>query len=80
MNWQREREMAPKEYRSVIQQLGMSRAAAGRYLGVSARTSRRYAHGDAEVPPAQVLLLRALLVLASVGIKPVVPRWRPEQN
>lgn len=80
MNWQTEREMAPKEYQNVIKQLGMSRAAAGRYLGVSARTSRRYAHGDAEIPPAQVLLLRALLVLASVGVKPVVPHWNKDQN
>lgn len=80
MDWQTEREMAPKEYRDVIKRLGMSRAAAGRYLGVSARTSRRYSHGDAEIPPAQVLLLRVLLMLASVGVKPLVPRWRPEQN
>ena len=44
----------------------------GRYLGVSERTAYRYAKGEADIPAAQVLLLRALVAL---NIKPLVPRW-----
>ena len=41
MTWQDERMMSPAQYRWYIKALGMSQAGAGRYLGVSERTSRR---------------------------------------
>ena len=37
----------------------------------TSRTARRYVLGEAKVPPAHVLLLRAMVEL---GCKPVVPR------
>lgn len=60
-DWQMERSMSPRAYERTIEALGLNQASAGRYLGVSARTSRRYVSGDAEVPAASVLLLRACL-------------------
>ena len=50
--------MSPAQYRWYIKALGMSQAGAGRYLGVSERTSRRFSRGEAEVPTSMVLLLR----------------------
>jgi DNA-binding transcriptional regulator YiaG len=77
MSWQDHRRMSGAEYQRVVRKLKLSRAAAGRYLGVSARTSRRYCRDEAKIPPAQVLLLRALLVY---GVAPLVPKWSDEQN
>jgi predicted DNA-binding protein (UPF0251 family) len=76
-DWQSKRSMAPKEYERVMEQLGLNQAQAGRWLGVSERTSRRYVAGEAEIPAAQVLLLRAAL---SYRIDPVVPPWRRDAN
>jgi hypothetical protein len=72
MDWQANRTMTPDEYLVTLHKLGLSAAAAGRYLGVSARTSRRYANGEADVPEAVVLLLRALL---AYRVRPIVPAW-----
>lgn len=77
MNWQQQRTMTPEDYVFVLKRLKLSQAAAGRYLGISARTSRRYANGDSMIPVSQVLLLRALL---AGGWAPVVPRWHRGQN
>jgi len=69
--------MSPAQYRWYIKALGMSQAGAGRYLGVSERTSRRFARGEAEVPVSMVLLLRALY---QYGLDPVVPKWHKDGN
>jgi hypothetical protein len=72
-----ERTMSPRAYERAIAALGLSQAAAGRWLGVSERTSRRYVAGEATVPPAQVLLLRTFVDLQ---LTPRVPPWRREAN
>ena len=69
--------MSPAQYRWYIKALGMSQAGAGRYLGVSERTSRRFARGEAEVPVSMVLLLRALY---HFDLDPVVPKWHKNRN
>jgi len=68
--WQVERTMSKEEYAATIEALGLSMAAAGRYLGVTARTGRRYVKGVTTVPVSQVLLLRALV---HYGAKALVP-------
>jgi hypothetical protein len=55
----------------------MSQLAAGRFLGVSGRTSRRYFTGDARIPPAHALLLRSMLHHRE---RPVVPAWHRRQS
>jgi len=65
------RQMSPREYERTIAALGMTRVAAGRYLGVSERTARRYCSGDRDVPPPIVMLLRLLVAL---NIDPIVPK------
>jgi len=72
-----QRSMTPDAFRHAIKLLGMSQIAAGRFLGVSGRTARRYCMGDAVISPAEVLLLRSLIYH---GETPVVPRWTPDQN
>ena len=77
MTWQEERMMSPAQFRWYIKALGMSQAAASRFFGVSERTARRFARGEAEVPVPMVLLLRALY---HHGDKPVVPKWHKDRN
>ena len=60
MIWQ-VRTMTALEYRRAIHALRLNKAQAGRYLGVSERTAHRYWDGDAKVPAAHALLLRALI-------------------
>ena len=50
--------MTPAEYRTAIQALGLSQVAAGRWLDVDPRTSRRWASGDVPVPESVAKLLR----------------------
>ena len=77
MNWQHDRTMTPEQYAWALDQLNLTRPAAGRYLGISARTSYRYGTGESLIPAAHVLLLRALI---AGKWKPVVPRWHKGQN
>ena len=63
--------MTPQEYLQTAWRLGMSQTTCGRFLGVSERTARRYVRGQANVPPSQVLLLRAML---EFKIKPQIPK------
>jgi DNA-binding transcriptional regulator YiaG len=72
-SWQDNREMSRREYREIIAELGMSQAAAGRYLGISERTTHRYSSGDARVRTAEALLLRSLLAHREM---PRVPPWQ----
>ena len=71
--WQ-ERTLTPRQYRSALAELGLSLSGAARFLGISYRTSTRYAHGIAEVPPAHALLLRAMIEFQQM---PVVPHPVP---
>jgi len=65
------RAMAPREFERTLKALGLSKAAAGRFLGISERTIHRYADGDAEVPVSTVFLLRWMF---DAGVIPKVPR------
>ena len=71
--WQHERTMTPRQFERTIKALGLSQAAAARYLGHSERQARRYVTGEAKVPEAEALLLRSLLASGEV---PVVPAWK----
>ena len=69
------RAMSPREFERSLERLGLSKAAAGRFLGISERTIHRYADGDAAVPVATVFLLRWMF---DAGVIPKVPpRPRP---
>jgi len=50
--------MTAKEYRALIEQIGLSQVAAGKFLGAHPRTSRRWASAEDEAPiPRPVALL-----------------------
>jgi len=72
-DWQHDRSMSPKAYERAITRLGLNQASAGRYLGVSARTSRRYVSGDAAIPAVTVLFLRSCI---AHKVTPAVPKLR----
>lgn len=65
------RSMSAGEYALALFNLGLSKAAAARYLGISVRTSYRYHDGVTTVPTAHALLLRSLLHHGEV---PLVPK------
>jgi len=67
-----DRVMTPRQFKTAIKTLGLSQAAAGRYLDVSERTANRYAKGTAKIPGPSAILLRLLI---QCGIKPVIPKW-----
>jgi len=75
-SWQ-VRRMSPVEYGRAIARLGLNKAQAGRFLGVSTRTSHRYFDGDASIPVATVLLLRSMV---HHGDGPIVPAWKRGDN
>ena len=53
--------MDKKAYRESLSQLDLSQAAAGELFGVGARTSRRWALGQARVPPMVAMLLELMV-------------------
>lgn len=53
--------MTPTEYRDHIARLGLSQVRAGRLLGRDARTSRRWALGQSNIPPEAAIILRLLV-------------------
>jgi DNA-binding transcriptional regulator YiaG len=55
------------EFRSAIEKLELSQIAAARLLGVDARTSRRWASGERDVPPPAVRFLRYLIATKKTG-------------
>lgn len=73
--WQFDRAMSPKMYLRATNALGLNRVRTARYLGISTRTERRFANGEAEIPPAVVLLLRALLHYRAIPLVPLPPRY-----
>lgn len=59
--------MSPNEYRDALVQLGLSKVAAARLLGVDERTSRRWANGERDVPPPASRFLRYLIATRKTG-------------
>lgn len=55
-----DRTMTPNEFRQLQLRLGLDQVRFGQFLGVTARTVRRYATGQAAIPHATVLLLRLI--------------------
>ena len=55
--------MTPAQYKAAIKALGLSQRAAGKFLGVDERTSRRWIAGDAQVPESAAKLLRLMIRL-----------------
>lgn len=55
--------MTPKQYAEAIERLGLSQRAAGRFLGVDERTSRKWIAGDTRIPESVALLLRLMIRL-----------------
>lgn len=64
--------MTTEEYRAVLDKLGINQQAAGRLFAVGARTSRRWALGEARIPMPVAMLLRLML---KKKIKLEVPIW-----
>ena len=79
-DWQKERVMTAKQYRKTIEALALNVAQAGRFIGVSERTSHRYIRGERPVPAAHAMLLRAALTLVDcgMGLPLAVPKWERE--
>lgn len=59
--------MTSDEYRTAIALLGLTQTSAARLLGVDARTSRRWAAGDRNVPPPAERFLRYLIAMEETG-------------
>lgn len=59
--------MTPKQYADAIDRLGLSQRAAGAFLGVDERTSRRWVSGESTVPESVAKLLRLMI---RMNVKP----------
>jgi hypothetical protein len=55
--------MTPKQYADAIERLGLSQRAAGAFLGVDERQSRRWIAGDSAIPESVAKLLRLMIKL-----------------
>ncbi len=55
--------MTPKQYVDAIDRIGLSQRAAGKFLGVDERQSRRWVAGDSAVPESVAKLLRLMVRL-----------------
>jgi len=55
--------MTSKQYADAIDRLGLSQRAAGAFLGVDERQSRRWVAGDSAVPESVAKLLRLMIRL-----------------
>ncbi|PWT73950.1 MAG: hypothetical protein C5B60_07510 [Chloroflexi bacterium] len=53
--------MNSAEYRAVIAELGLTQTAAARLLGVSPRTSRKWACDETDIPGPAARLLRLMI-------------------
>jgi hypothetical protein len=53
--------MNAQRYREALAELGLTQAAAGELFEVGERSSRRWACGEAKVPPMVALLLNLML-------------------
>ncbi len=61
--------MTPKQYRQIIQSLGLSQEAAGVWLGVSKRTGQNYATKGPSEPVAKLLRLVVRLGLTPEDVR-----------
>jgi DNA-binding transcriptional regulator YiaG len=61
--------MTPKQYKTIIEQLGLSQERAGEWLGVSARTGQNYAAKGPPEPVAKLLRLMVRLKLNPEDVK-----------
>lgn len=64
-----ESDMTPKQYKAIIEQLGLSQERAGEWLGVSARTGQNYAAKGPPEPVAKLLRLMVRLNLKPEDVK-----------
>jgi len=71
MSWQQQRAMTPVQFERALHALGLSQAAAARFLGSTARQVRRQLVGERKVSTPTALLLR---VMIAHGERPVVPQ------
>lgn len=55
--------MTALQYREAIKRLGLSQRAAGAFLNIDERQSRRWAAGDARIPESVGKLLRLMIRL-----------------
>lgn len=55
--------MTPTQYAAAIDLLGLSQRAAGAFLGVDERQSRRWVAGDSAIPESVAKLLRLMVRL-----------------
>ena len=55
--------MTPTQYAQAIERLGLSQRAAGAFLGVDERQSRRWIAGDSAIPESVAKLLRLMIRL-----------------
>jgi DNA-binding transcriptional regulator YiaG len=55
--------MTAHQYATAIERLGLSQRAAGRFLGIDERQSRRWIAGEARVQEAAAKLLRLMIRL-----------------
>lgn len=53
--------MTAKQYLAALEELELSQRRGARVLGIDERTSRRYALGEAAVPPSIAKLLRIMI-------------------
>ena len=60
-------DMTPATYRANLARLGLSQVGAARFLGIDARTSRRYASGERPIPPPVARLLALADMLDADG-------------
>jgi DNA-binding transcriptional regulator YiaG len=61
--------MTPKQYKTIIEALGMTQEGAGEWLGVSARTGQNYAAKGPPEPVAKLLRLIIRLKLKPEDVK-----------
>lgn len=60
--------MTPDEYRATLTRLGLTQSAAAPFIGVDARTSRRYANAKTAIPGSVVLALAQAVHLKDQGM------------
>lgn len=61
--------MSPKQYRTIIEALGLTQEGAGEWLGVSARTGQNYAAKGPPEPVAKLLRLMIRLKLKPEDVR-----------
>ena len=62
--------MTANQFRAALARLELSQLGAARLFGTGERTPRRWASGDAAVPPQVAILLR-LLVAGKISMKDI---------